>query len=158
MTGRWPFGFCKRVYSRVLPPDGYALQNDFMLWQTKLIINALSKSHSRRPPPDGCCPFPPLCPLEWVVITTWAKYLSTTGCFLLTNNQYWSFGNYRRTPIDNFHHVELSTGRPGGRLVTKKPDRRPRTSELPSIHLDRMGHCISNLYHTSSFQHSNCCS
>ena len=30
------------------------------------------KSHSREPPPDGCCPLPPLCPLEWVVITTLA--------------------------------------------------------------------------------------
>ena len=45
------------------------------------------------------------------------------------------FWNYRRFSVDNFHHVKLPTGRPGGRLVTKQPDSRPGSSELAPVHL-----------------------
>ena len=45
------------------------------------------------------------------------------------------FWNYRRFSVDNFHHVKLPTGRPGGRLVSKQPDGRPGSSELAPVHL-----------------------
>ena len=42
---------------------------------------------------------------------------------------------YRRSPVDDLDHVQLSTSWPSGRLVAEKPDRWPGTHELVPIHL-----------------------
>ena len=42
---------------------------------------------------------------------------------------------YRRSPVDDLDHVQLSTSWPSWRLVAEKPDRWPGTHELVPIHL-----------------------